>query len=525
MKNRNFSSTVGVAIVGCGGWGKNLARNLQVLGSLKVIVDPSEKAKKLAFDMGVQFVDDLETVFANSTIAAVVIATPVETHFQIAKRCLLAGKDVFVEKPISLNVEEALQLQSIADNMGNVLMVGHLLQYHPVFIRLLAMVQAGEFGKVHYVSSSRLNLGVIRSEENVLWSFAPHDISMVLAVATQTPSYVQASGVCILQQDIEDTTTLHMEFQSGLKADITSSWLYPLKEQRFVVVGSSGMAIFSDTRPWSEKLQVMRNRIIWKNGRPRVQEGVTEFVPVEEGEPLRRELEHFLQCVANRSRPLTDSNEAIGVLRVLQGGQLSLNESGRKVALKNPVQESVASTLKDVTVHSTAFIDNDVSIGRGSKIWHFSHILPRSQLGANCIIGQNVMIGPDVQIGDRCKIQNNVSIYKGVTLGDDVFCGPSMVFTNVLTPRAHIERKNEFDLTNVGQGATLGANCTVVCGNDIGAYAMIGAGAVVTKSVPPHALMVGNPARQIGWVSRAGERLGLDMVCPRTKERYDFPSL
>lgn len=172
-------------------------------------------------------------------------------------------------------------------------------------------------------------------------------------------------------------------------------------------------------------------------------------------------------------------------------------------------------------VHGTAIVDDDVIIGEKTKIWHFSHVLGHSQIGAGCSIGQNVSIGPNVTIGNGCKIQNNVSVYKGVTLEDDVFCGPSMVFTNVLTPRAFVERKNEFGDTRVGRGATIGANATIVCGHDIGEYAMVGAGAVVTKTVAPYALVVGNPARRIGWVSRTGERLGADLVCPRTGERYE----
>lgn len=170
--------------------------------------------------------------------------------------------------------------------------------------------------------------------------------------------------------------------------------------------------------------------------------------------------------------------------------------------------------------HETAVIDAGAVIGAGTKIWHFSHILGRTRIGDNCSIGQNVMIGPDVVIGNGCKLQNNVAVYKGVTLDDDVFCGPSMVFTNVLTPRAHVERKDEFAPTHIGRGATLGANCTIVCGHDVGAFAMVGAGAVVTRDVPAHALVVGNPARQIGWVSEAGERLGEELVCPRDGSRY-----
>ncbi len=171
-------------------------------------------------------------------------------------------------------------------------------------------------------------------------------------------------------------------------------------------------------------------------------------------------------------------------------------------------------------VHSTAIIDKDVILGAGSKVWHFSHVLFGSQIGEKCILGQNVMVGPDVTIGSKCKIQNNVSIYKGVTIEDDVFCGPSCVFTNVLTPRAFVDRKSEFLPTLVERGASIGANAVIICGVTIGAYSMVGAGTVVTRDVKAHALVVGNPARQRGWVSHEGEVLGPNLVCSRTGGIY-----
>jgi len=177
-----------------------------------------------------------------------------------------------------------------------------------------------------------------------------------------------------------------------------------------------------------------------------------------------------------------------------------------------------------VTVHESAYVDDGVEIGAGSKIWHFVHILPGSVIGRNVIIGQNVMAGPNVRVGDGCKIQNNVSLYEGVELEADVFCGPSCVFTNVFNPRAAISRKSEFRRTLVGRGATIGANATILCGVTIGEFAFIGASAVVTHDVPAHALMVGAPARRTAWVSRAGEKLGADLVCPRTGERYQLTS-
>ena len=176
---------------------------------------------------------------------------------------------------------------------------------------------------------------------------------------------------------------------------------------------------------------------------------------------------------------------------------------------------------KGCSIHETAWIDEPVEIGSGTKVWHFVHILPNTKIGENCVLGQNVMAGPEVTIGDGCKIQNNVALYKGVTLEKDVFCGPSCVFTNVLTPRAHIERKEEFGNTLVKQGATIGANATIVCGNTLGAFCMIAAGAVVTKDVPDFALMAGVPAKRIGWVSRSGEVLNKDLICPRSGEHYN----
>lgn len=181
---------------------------------------------------------------------------------------------------------------------------------------------------------------------------------------------------------------------------------------------------------------------------------------------------------------------------------------------------SPAGDAKPPFVHETAVVDAGAEIGAGTKVWHFAHVLPGTRIGAGCVLGQNVMVGPDVTVGDGCKIQNNVAVYKGVRLEEDVFCGPSCVFTNVLTPRAFVERKTEFSETLVRKGASIGANATIVCGVTIGCFAMIGAGAVVTADVPDFALVVGVPARRVGWVSRSGERLGDDLTCPRTGERY-----
>jgi UDP-2-acetamido-3-amino-2,3-dideoxy-glucuronate N-acetyltransferase len=171
-------------------------------------------------------------------------------------------------------------------------------------------------------------------------------------------------------------------------------------------------------------------------------------------------------------------------------------------------------------LHESAYVDDDVTIGDGTRIWHFSHIMNNSRIGKECSLGQNVVVGPNVTVGDRVKIQNNVSVFEGVTIEDDVFCGPSCVFTNVNNPRSEVVRKDEYRRTTVKKGASIGANATIICGNDLGEYCFIAAGAVVTKSIPAFALMAGNPARRIGWMSRLGARLRDNLTCPISNQRY-----
>lgn len=174
----------------------------------------------------------------------------------------------------------------------------------------------------------------------------------------------------------------------------------------------------------------------------------------------------------------------------------------------------MSKKYKDVFVHESSYVDDNVTIGRGTKIWHFSHILTNCEIGTDCSLGQNVVVGPNVSIGSRVKVQNNVSVYEGVTLEDGVFCGPSCVFTNVNNPRSEITRKDEYRKTIVKRGASIGANATIICGHDLGEYCFIAAGAVVTKEVPAYALMAGVPAKRLGWISKAGGELGKDLICP-----------
>lgn len=505
-----------VVVVGAGYWGRNLVRVLSRSGRLAAVVDSAADESSLETGGAPVLPDErLDEALADPGVSAAVVATPAATHAELARRCLEAGRHCFVEKPLALDVSQARALVDLAAERGLTLMVGHLLQYHPAFERLREMVAEGDLGAIRYLYSNRLNLGRFRREENALWSFAPHDISMILALVGEEPSAVSATGGAYLRRHVADVTTTHMEFPGGSRAHVFVSWLHPVKEQKLVVVGERGMVVFNDRVPWDQKLVLYRHEVEWRDGdpQPRVAEG--EPVSLVEDEPLGREVAHFLHCIDTGTVPATDGHEGVRVLRVLDAAQASLDAGGQPIGLG-------VATRGGARIHPTAVIDDGVTIGSGTAVWHFSHVLSGSVIGRDCSLGQNVMVGPDVVIGDRCRIQNNVSIYEGVTLEDGVFCGPSCVFTNVLNPRAEVSRRDEFLPTRVGQGASIGANATVVCGNDVGAYALVGAGAVVTSDIAPHALVVGVPARQIGWVSHEGERLTDDLVCPRSGQKYEL---
>jgi len=503
-----MKNSLKIAVVGAGYWGKNLVRNFDALGVLAMICDKRKEALDAFTEKypDCRITESYPSVLEDPTIQAVAIASPAEMHYQMVKEGLLAHKHIFVEKPLALHEEEGTELHELAEKRKRILMVGHLLQYHPAVTKLKQLVSDGELGKIQYIYSNRLNLGKIRTEENILWSFAPHDISVILSLAGEMPDRVMSVGATYLHQRVADVTLSSLSFSSGVRAHIFVSWLHPYKEQRLVIVGDRKMAVFNDVEP-EDKLLLYPHRIEWKDHVPVPDKKEAEKIPLEKKEPLREECQHFIDCIAQSLKPKTDGLEALRVLKVLQACQRSLEQEGKIVFLRESPQEAGKA---DVFIHETAIVDQGCEVGKGTKIWHFTHVLKGSKIGSNCNIGQNVVIGPDVAIGSGCKIQNNVSIYKGVTLEDEVFCGPSMVFTNVYNPRSAIRRMDEIRPTLVRKGASLGANCTVVCGHTIGQYAFVGAGAVVINDIPDHALAAGNPAKTKGWMCRCGIRLHFD---------------
>jgi UDP-2-acetamido-3-amino-2,3-dideoxy-glucuronate N-acetyltransferase len=486
-----------IAVIGSGYWGKNLVRNFSELGSLKTICDLNENVLS---DFKRQYPEvytttSFQEVLEDPQIKGVIIATPAVLHYSMVKEALNSGKDVFVEKPLSLNIEDGKELVEIAENKDCILMVGHILQYHPAVLKLHEMVKEGKLGKIQYIYSNRLNLGKFRIEENILWSFAPHDISVILMLLNEMPLNLASHAGTYLSKNVADVTLTTMDFPSGVKAHIFVSWLHPYKEQKLVVVGSKKMAVFDDVS--DEKLFLYPHEIEWVNRVPIPQIKDAIIVETEMKEPLKEECLHFLECIELRIKPKTDAKEGLRVLEILQASQESLENNGTNV-----------SFIKNLYyVHPSSVVDKPCSIGKDTKIWHFSHIMSGSVIGDNCNIGQNVMIAPDVIIGNNVKVQNNVSVYTGVKVEDDAFLGPSMVFTNVINPRSFISRKNEFKDTIVGKGASIGANATIICGNKIGKYALIGAGAVVTNDIPDYAIVYGNPARITGWICECGLKL------------------
>jgi UDP-2-acetamido-3-amino-2,3-dideoxy-glucuronate N-acetyltransferase len=509
-----------IACIGAGYWGKNLVRNFNDLGVLGWVceVDPESRTQLAAVYPTATFTDMVDHVLADPEVAGVAIATPADTHGELVRRSLLAGKDVFVEKPLCLSVDEASKLIALAAERRRVLMVGHLLWYHPAVLKLRELVEEGELGRLRYIYSNRLNLGRFRREENILWSFAPHDVSVILGLVREMPRAIDAQGGNYLHDRIADVTVSLLSFPSGVKAHIFVSWLHPFKDQKLIVIGDRKMAVFDDVEK-GHKLMLYPHAIHWKNHLPVPSRAEAQPIAFDPEEPLRAECLHFLECIRTRQRPRTDGEEGLRVLTVLQQCQEALDGKLLQANLA-PVHPH-----SPFFVHESAFMDDEVEIGEGTTIWHVSHVLKNSRIGKNCRIGQNVVIGPNVNIGNGVKIQNNVSVYEGVTLQDDVFCGPSMVFTNVYNPRSEIRRMDELRPTLVRRGATLGANCTIVCGLTVGEYAFVGAGAVVVKDVPDFALVVGNPGRIIGWMCACGHRIQFDNgdglgACPVCNLKY-----
>lgn len=493
-----------LGLIGGGYWGQNLIREFNSIGVLHTICDINEDALLKYNEMypSVKTTTSWDDVLENDKISAVCIALPAEMHYTFAKKSILAGKDVYVEKPITLNINEAEELVELANLKSKILMVGHLLHYHPCVEKIKEIIKSGKIGKVKNIMANRFNLGKFRTQENVLWSFAPHDISVILSLCDDAlPKSVLCTGIDHITKNTHDITNSILKYDDKY-VNINVNWLNPYKEQKMSIIGEKGMILFDDTSI-AHKLTLFPEYISFSpdinhTPLPVKNNGMNINIDTSKS-PLLKECEHFVECCKTRNPPITCGEEGVRVLKVLNMLQNSLN-NGKEETLTNAERTVEQKYFK----HETAITDDGAIIGEGSKIWHYSHICKGAKIGKNCNIGQNVFIAGGAVLGDNCKVQNNVSIYAGVEAEDYVFFGPSCVLTNDINPRGMYSKNGEYMKTTLETGVTLGANCTIVCGNTIGKHALIGAGAVVTKDVEPYSVIVGNPGRTIGEIDEKG---------------------
>jgi UDP-2-acetamido-3-amino-2,3-dideoxy-glucuronate N-acetyltransferase len=495
---------VHIAVIGGGYWGKNLIREFHNCGILHTICEINEDALTIYQQQypKVQLTKEWGSILENKEIDSVCIALPAEMHYRFAREALCANKHVYVEKPLCLDEKEAEELVKLSVEKGKILMVGHLLHYHPAVIKIKELVKDGKIGKVKNIVSNRLSHGIFRTSENVLWSFAPHDISVILSIIGESPKSVICSGTDIITKGVMDITNSILKFED-VYVNINVNWLCPYKEQKMSIIGEKGMILFDDTAT-TDKLKYFSEYLDFKGKFPIPVKDKFEVIQLDNTiSPLRNECEHFKECVEQTKAPITDGEEGLRVLQVLKALQESLDKNFEVKLLSSP--PPVVTPLS-YFAHKTAYIDEGAEIGEGTKIWHFSHICKGAKIGKNCNIGQNVFIADGAVLGDNCKVQNNVSIYAGVIAGDYVFFGPSCVLTNDINPRGMYSKAGHYIETILEDGVTLGANCTIVCGNRLGKHSLIGSGAVVTKDVEPFSIMVGNPAKRIGEIDEKGNR-------------------
>jgi predicted dehydrogenase len=335
---------INVAVVGVGGWGKNLARTYYQIPecNLKYICDlDQQKLNQLRLQLpGTAFTSRFEDLLEDTDLRAIVIATTAATHYPLCKAALKAGKDVFVEKPFVLALDQAEELMSLSAEQDRILMIGHLLEYHPVMTRLKQMIESKELGDIYYIYTQRVNLGVVRNDENALWNFSPHDISSILYLLGKEPSDVSARGQSYLQRDIEDVVFLSLNFNGKSMAHIHVSWLDPHKIRKITIVGSKKMAVFDDVET-TEKLRVYDKSAEQNTSYNSFAEYVTlrfgdvtiPHLKIEE--PLRLECQHFLACIRDHKQPQSDGKDGLRVLRVLNAAQKSLRNNGVPVTIES----------------------------------------------------------------------------------------------------------------------------------------------------------------------------------------------
>ncbi|MGB2984895.1 MAG: Gfo/Idh/MocA family oxidoreductase [Phycisphaerae bacterium] len=517
-----------VGVIGCGHWGPNHVRVFCELDRCQMIACADIKPSRLDHIRQrfprVRTTTDYHELLRDDRIGAVVIATPTGTHAAITRDALEAGKHVLAEKPLCTASEDARELAALAETTGLVLMVGHVFLFNNGIINLRELISHGELGRVHYLDAVRTNLGPVRGDVNALYDLGTHDISIFNYLLGATPVAVSACGSCISQKTIEDVCFVTLKYPDGTLGHIHVSWLNPRKVRTLTVVGQRKMAHWDDVNP-SDTLRLYDKGL----DEPPYYDSFGEFqyllrnsdvhIPaIRRTEPLHNQAEAFVDWVLTGTPRGPDALDGLNVAKVLEAATRSMQSGG----VMCPV-DIEAPTVSNVFVHPTAICESR-DVGEGTRLWAFSHVLDGAAIGCDCNICDHAYVEGGARIGDGVTIKNHVMVWDGVTIEDSVFIGPGVVFTNDRYPRSrrmpevsqcHQRREDWLTSTVVRRGASIGAGAVILPGVAIGRYAGVGAGAVVTRDVPDHRLVVGNPAREVGWMCACGTPLYDQTTCPR----------
>jgi UDP-2-acetamido-3-amino-2,3-dideoxy-glucuronate N-acetyltransferase len=465
------------ALIGCGYWGIKIMRTLKhqigtVCENRPDIIDLIKEEFR-----GVSIEPDWQKLLKNDGIKNVMIALPAELHFKFAKDALLANKNVFVEKPLSIHLSEVEELVKLAEQKGLILMMGHLLHYHPHLNQIKKMVKSGEIGRVLQIRARRMSYGIFRKYDNVLWTVGIHDLSWILSlIDLQSITHSTLKGSNLTNHSNLDMADVTLTTNDGIDVSVSCNWISPHKEQSLVIYGTEGVIYADDVKKEFFSMDYQGNK--------------TSIEPGEQYLPLAIECHHFVTCCQTNQEPDTSARRVYPVYQLLD-------------RLERQWQGESANHF----AHPTATIDAGVKIGQGSKIWHHCHLSNDSSIGRDCSLGQNVYLGDQVVLGDRCRLQNNANVYSGTIAGSDVFFGPNCVITNDKHPRIGFSLNGEYVRTTIEDHVSIGAGAIIIAGVKLGRGAMIGAGAVVTRDVEPYTLVVGNPARRIADIDEEGKRI------------------